>query len=172
MSRWRWGIIAYFSISWHVGLSEAEVDASLVSRLIPPPNMFTSNPSDVYPPSVLIPAEEAAAIDWKTLTNVKLEEKERIALLPYRGSRWLEQKLRLASELPPSTKEYQSCVDNLSQATALTVYNPLPSQASDLLYFLYETVPEDEGISWQPFVRAGKNESHATSHFGWIAGQV
>ncbi|KAJ9092291.1 hypothetical protein QFC20_007419 [Naganishia adeliensis] len=53
------------------------------------------------------PAQEAAAIDWKKLSNVKLEEKERISLLPFRGSRWLEQKLRLASELPASTKEYQ-----------------------------------------------------------------
>lgn len=86
--------------------------------------MATSNPSEVYPLSVLIPAEEAAAIDWKKLSNVKLEEKERISLLPFRGSRWLEQKLRLASELPASTKEYQLYVNDLSPARVLTVYNP------------------------------------------------
>jgi hypothetical protein len=134
--------------------------------------MLTSNPSEVYPPSVLIPSEEAAAIDWKKLTNVKIEEKERMALLPYRGSRWLEQKLRLASDLPPSTKEHQSYVNNLSPATVLTVCDPLKPQASGLLHFMYETVSEDEGISRQPFVCAGKNESHATSHFGWVVGQV
>lgn len=85
-------------------MSEAGADASSVSRLIPPPNLATSDPSEVYPLSILIPAEEAAAIDWKQLSNVKFDQKERIALLPFRGSRWLEQKLRLASELPSSTK--------------------------------------------------------------------
>lgn len=64
----------------------------------------------MYPLSALIPAEEAAAIDWKKLSNTKLDAKERVALFPFRGSRWLEQKMRLASELPEPIKKQQMCV--------------------------------------------------------------
>jgi DNA-directed RNA polymerase I subunit RPA49 len=83
--------------------------------------MNTINPSEVYPISTLIPAEEAAAIDWKKLSNTKLDEKERIALLPFRGSRWLEQRLRLISELPASSKEHQLYVSVI--AFDIPIYN-------------------------------------------------
>lgn len=84
--------------------ADAEADTPLVSRLIPAPNITTSDPSEVYPISLLIPPEEAAAIDIKGLANAKADDKERLAILPFRGSRWLEQRLRLALDLPSPVK--------------------------------------------------------------------
>jgi DNA-directed RNA polymerase I subunit RPA49 len=66
--------------------------------------MNTSDPSEVYPGSLLIPPEEAAVIDVKQLSSAKLDDKERLAMLPFRGSRWLEQRLRLALDLPSPAK--------------------------------------------------------------------
>ncbi|KAI5448876.1 DNA-directed RNA polymerase I subunit rpa49 [Naganishia albida] len=86
--------------------ANANVDTP-ASAILPPPNTNTTDPSEVYPLSALIPAEEAAAIDWKKLSNTKLDAKERVALFPFRGSRWLEQKMRLASELPEPIKKQQ-----------------------------------------------------------------
>ena len=83
---------------------DAEAESQLVSRLIPTPNLTTTDPSEVYPLSSLIPPEEAAAINVQELSNPKADSKERLASLPFRGSRWLEQRLRLALELPSPLK--------------------------------------------------------------------
>jgi hypothetical protein len=52
--------------------------------------MNTSDPSEVYPGSLLIPPEEAAVIDVKQLSSAKLDDKE--------------QRLRLALDLPSPAK--------------------------------------------------------------------
>lgn len=75
-----------------------------MSRLIPTPNLITTDPSEVYPLSSLIPPEEAASINVLELSNAKADDKARLASLPFRSSRWLEQRLRLALELPSPAK--------------------------------------------------------------------
>ncbi|KAJ9098535.1 hypothetical protein QFC19_006303 [Naganishia cerealis] len=75
-----------------------------ISPLIPLPNMSTSDPSKVYPLDVLIPLEEASAIDVKSLLDKTLSDRERMNMLPFRASRWIEQKMRMSLELPSEDK--------------------------------------------------------------------
>lgn len=59
--------------------------------------MHTSEPSEVYSRKSIIPDDEWALISTSDLLKA-VGDRERMALLPYRGSRWIEDKLRVAIE--------------------------------------------------------------------------
>jgi DNA-directed RNA polymerase I subunit RPA49 len=76
----------------------------MISQFIPPPNLDTTDVSEVYPISVIIPPEEFAAIDVKSFANAE-NDRERMNLLPFRSSRWIEGKMRVALKMPFGPKK-------------------------------------------------------------------
>lgn len=98
-----------------LGIEEASkampsVDADsevAIPRFIPPPNMETTDPSKVYPVvGTLIPVEEFNAITVDAIARAGTD-KERMELMPFRSSRWIEQKLRNAVTLSSHEKKKQ-----------------------------------------------------------------
>lgn len=76
---------------------------SLIPQNIPPPDMSTTDPNRVYPLEVLIPPEELSAIQVDALVKASTD-KERMDLLPFGSSRWIEAKLRHAVQLKDRTE--------------------------------------------------------------------
>lgn len=79
------------------------------SELIPTPNLETSQPDEVYPRESLIPSDEWSAISVSELLKAT-DDKERVALLPYRRSRWIEAKMRSIINGPPAVRKANLCV--------------------------------------------------------------
>lgn len=79
--------------------------------------MNTSDPGHVYSLDILIPQEEAAAIDVKPLLDKSVSDRDRMSMLPFSSSRWLEAKMRMALELP---SKYQ-------EKTLYVIFRPDPS---------------------------------------------
>ena len=80
-----------------------ELLANTVGRH-PPPNMDTTDPAEVYPLDKLIPTDEYNSIDPDPIIKAA-GDKERMGLLPFGSSRWIEQKLRLALNMPFAAKK-------------------------------------------------------------------
>lgn len=84
-------------------LEEAK-DAADQNRLIPPFNATTTDPSDVYPLHDIISESE-----WKALSVTAFDDanddKERIALLPFRYSKWLTSHLNNISQETGKSKK-------------------------------------------------------------------
>ncbi|RSH91177.1 DNA-directed RNA polymerase I subunit rpa49 [Saitozyma podzolica] len=74
------------------------------SELIPTPNLETSQPDEVYPRESLILSDEWSAISVSELLKAT-DDKERVALLPYRRSRWIEAKMRSIINGPPAVRK-------------------------------------------------------------------
>lgn len=70
-----------------------------IPQNIPPPNMSTTDPNKVYPLDVLIPPEETSAIHIVDAITKASTDKERMDLLPFGSSRWIEAKMRHAVSL-------------------------------------------------------------------------
>lgn len=70
----------------------------------PPPNLDTTDPEQVYALDKLIPTEEYASIDPDPIIKAG-DDRERMQLLPFSSSRWIEQRLRLALNLPFGPKK-------------------------------------------------------------------
>lgn len=79
------------------------------SELIPTPNLDTSQPDEVYPRESLIPSDEWSAISVSELLKAT-DDKERVAVLPYRRSRWIEAKMRSIINGPPAVRKANLCV--------------------------------------------------------------
>lgn len=77
--------------------------SALNSRLLPIPNLTTTDPAQVYPLDTLIPEEEFKAIETKAITKAG-SDRDRMALLPFGRSRWIESKMRLAIQMPFGAK--------------------------------------------------------------------
>lgn len=73
-------------------------------ELIPKPNLSTSNLALVYPRESLLSDGEWQSIDASSI-NKAGDDKARMGLLPYRRSRFVEEKLRLACESSMSSSE-------------------------------------------------------------------
>ncbi|EAU87662.1 Rpa49 subunit specific to nuclear RNA polymerase I [Coprinopsis cinerea okayama7 len=127
---------------------EAKV-ASDTNRLIPPFSTEATSPDDIYPLYSIIPEAEWKALSISALDSTK-NEKERLALLPYRYSEWLRQHLRNSgtAESPKTRKRnlkillYISAMLAFRQATSRKEINkdqiyeklaPLPSIVADSL---------------------------------------
>jgi DNA-directed RNA polymerase I subunit RPA49 len=84
-------------------LEEAK-DAADQNRLIPPFNATTMDPSDVYPLHDIVSEAE-----WKALSVTAFDDanddKERIALLPFRYSKWLTNHLSNISQEAGKSKK-------------------------------------------------------------------
>lgn len=78
--------------------------SNLNSRILPTPNLTTTDPALVYPIESLISDEEFRAIKIDTITKAG-SDRDRMALLPHKGSRWIETKLRLAIQMPFGAKK-------------------------------------------------------------------
>ncbi|KAJ9104597.1 hypothetical protein QFC21_002095 [Naganishia friedmannii] len=85
--------------------TDSQTGIASVSPLIPWPNMTAFDPSQVYSLDILIPQEEASAIDVKPLIVKNLSDRDRMNMLPFCGSRWIEAKMRMALELPLKEQE-------------------------------------------------------------------
>jgi DNA-directed RNA polymerase I subunit RPA49 len=59
--------------------------------------MSASDPSEVYSRKTIIPDDEWALISTSEILKAT-GDRERMALMPYRSSRWIEEKLRVAIE--------------------------------------------------------------------------
>lgn len=64
------------------------------SDLIPTPNLTTTEPSEVYPRDSLIPSAEFSSIDVSNIMRAR-DDKGRSGSLPWRRSRWIEDKMRV-----------------------------------------------------------------------------
>jgi DNA-directed RNA polymerase I subunit RPA49 len=91
-----------------IGESE-EVTDTVISDLIPQPNMETTEPALVYPREALIPDAEWSAIDASGLLKAK-DDRARAAMLPWRRSKFVEEKMRLAVGSAFSTAAKKSTV--------------------------------------------------------------
>jgi len=76
----------------------------LPSENIPVPDMTTDDPSQVYPRVSLIPQAEWSAIDISHILKAK-DDKGRSGALPWRRSRWIEDKLRVTVEGPKDARK-------------------------------------------------------------------
>lgn len=92
------------SASLNIPSAEALEVLANNARLIPPPNLTTTDPEEVYALNDLIPSEEYSAIDPTPIIKAA-DDRERMKLLPFGSSRWIEQKLRLALNMPFGTKK-------------------------------------------------------------------
>mgnify|MGYP001363711507 CR=1 FL=1 len=63
------------------------------NRLIPPFDLEATQPSDIYPLHGIIPEAEYKALSISAFESTS-NEKERLALLPYRHSKWIQHHLR------------------------------------------------------------------------------
>lgn len=59
--------------------------------------MSATDPSEVYTRKTIIPDDEWALISTSEILKAG-GDRERMALMPYRSSRWIEEKLRVAIE--------------------------------------------------------------------------
>jgi len=64
------------------------------SDLIPAPNLTTSEVSEIYSRDTLIPPAEYSSIDVSNILHAR-DDKGRSASLPWRRSRWIEDKMRM-----------------------------------------------------------------------------
>ncbi|KAL1411208.1 DNA-directed RNA polymerase I subunit rpa49 [Vanrija albida] len=88
-----------------IGGKEAKEEGPVPpSELIPVPNLETSNPAEVYSREAIIPQAEWSAINVTPITQAT-DDRGRSAALPYRRSRWIEDKLRVAVNAPSSTRK-------------------------------------------------------------------
>jgi hypothetical protein len=67
--------------------------------------MTTSEAGEVYSLDILVPQEELAAVDVKPLLDKNTSDRERMNMLPFSGSRWIEAKMRIALQLPLKEQE-------------------------------------------------------------------
>ena len=79
-----------------------EVANVVISDLIPRPNLTTTEPSLVYPREALLSDAEWSAIDASGLLKAR-DDKSRAMLLPYRRSRYVENKMRQVVETDMTT---------------------------------------------------------------------
>ncbi|BEJ15555.1 hypothetical protein CspHIS471_0501600 [Cutaneotrichosporon sp. HIS471] len=99
-----------------IAAKEAADETPAPPEVIPVPNLTTSVVADVYPRQAIVPDGEWSALNVTEIVKAK-DDKERVACLPYRRSRWIENKLRVAIEGPPSVRKqnlryvfYLSCL--------------------------------------------------------------
>ncbi|KLT40443.1 RNA polymerase I associated factor, A49-like protein [Cutaneotrichosporon oleaginosum] len=85
-------------------------------EVIPVPNLTTTKVSEVYPRESIVPDNEWSALNVAEILKAK-DDKERVACLPFRHSRWIENKLRVVVEGPPTVRKqnlrylfYLSCL--------------------------------------------------------------
>lgn len=87
-----------------ISAKEAASDTVAPPEVIPVPNLTTSNVAEVYPCEAIVPDHEWSALNVADIVRAK-DDKERSACLPYRRSRWIESKLRVAVEGPTSARK-------------------------------------------------------------------
>lgn len=89
-----------------IGGTEGKEDDGTVAPpdVIPTPNLVTKVPGEVYPRQAIVPNNEWSSIDVGPLVKAK-DDRERSTFLPYRQSRWIEDKLRVAVEGPASARK-------------------------------------------------------------------
>ncbi|KAL7422188.1 DNA-directed RNA polymerase I subunit rpa49 [Cryptotrichosporon argae] len=76
-----------------IGLREEDAGPVAPSALIPIPNLATDQPFEVYPRTSLISDAEWSSIDVQPLVSAA-DDKARAAVLPYRRSRFVEDRIR------------------------------------------------------------------------------
>jgi DNA-directed RNA polymerase I subunit RPA49 len=79
------------------------------SDLIPVPNLTTSDPNEVYSRDAIIPPNEWSALDVSGILKAR-DDRGRAALLPWRRSRWIEDKMRGIVEGPMSGSAKRSAL--------------------------------------------------------------
>jgi DNA-directed RNA polymerase I subunit RPA49 len=83
---------------------EAAKEASDKNRLIPPFSLTATDPAEVYPLHDIIPEAE-----WKALSvssfDAAQSDRERIAMLPYRKSTWVNDHLKAIAESTGKSKK-------------------------------------------------------------------
>lgn len=87
-----------------IAAKEAADDTVAPPEVIPVPNLTTSNVAEVYPRDAIVPDHEWSSLNVTELVNAA-DDKERSACLPYRRSRWISNKLRVAVEGPSSARK-------------------------------------------------------------------
>jgi DNA-directed RNA polymerase I subunit RPA49 len=87
-----------------IAAKEAADDTPAPPEVIPVPNLTTTNIAEVYPREAIVPDNEWSALNVTEIVKAK-DDKERVACLPYRRSRWIENKLRVAVEGPASVRK-------------------------------------------------------------------
>lgn len=87
-----------------IAAKEAADDTPAPPEVIPVPNLTTSNVDEVYPRAAIVPDHEWSALNVTDIVKAK-DDKERVACLPYRRSRWIENKLRVVVEGPASVRK-------------------------------------------------------------------
>lgn len=89
-----------------IGGTELKDDDEVVPPpdIVPTPNLVTKVPAEVYSRESIIPNNEWSSINVASIVKAK-DDKERAAFLPYRRSRWIEDKIRVAIEGPASARK-------------------------------------------------------------------
>ncbi|KAK4689942.1 DNA-directed RNA polymerase I subunit RPA49, partial [Tremellales sp. Uapishka_1] len=108
-----------------IGETIADGGPTLPSELIPVPNVNTAIQAEVYPLESLISPAEWASIDVSHILKAQ-DDRGRSGLLPYRRSRWLEDKLRVACQGPKEGRRQK--VKMLYYLSALHAFNNSSAQ--------------------------------------------
>lgn len=89
-----------------IGGTDGKEDDGVIAPpdVIPTPNLVTKIPAEVYSRQAIVPNTEWSSIDVAPLVKAK-DDRERSAFLPYRKSRWIEDKIRVAIDGPQSARK-------------------------------------------------------------------
>jgi DNA-directed RNA polymerase I subunit RPA49 len=87
-----------------IGGIEKDNGPTAPSEFIPKPNLETKVVSEVYARSAIIPDSEWSAVDVHRIAATA-DDRARSDLLPFKKSRWIETKMRVAVEGPSNTKK-------------------------------------------------------------------
>ncbi|KIK09570.1 hypothetical protein K443DRAFT_390225 [Laccaria amethystina LaAM-08-1] len=146
--------------------TEEAKDAADQNRLIPPFNATTMDPSDVYPLHDIVSEAE-----WKALSVTAFDDanddKERIALLPFRYSKWLTSHLsNISQEAGKSKKKRMKILLYISAMLGFRQALLRKDFDKDYLYEKFSGVPSivlDSLVSRFTEVSRGSTKHQATS---------
>lgn len=145
------------------------------SELIPVPDLETKDVTKAYPRESIIPDNQWASIDVRPL--ITAEDKERVKLLPYARSRWVEDKLRYAVHMQSSTAKkhnlkmlyYLACLlsfykfaGGLHKLNATELPAKFPGVPAQILNGMLTTFAEQDGKKFKVTEKTG------TKLFAWI----
>lgn len=145
------------------------------SELIPVPDLETKDVTKAYPRESIIPNDQWQSINVAPL--ITAEDKDRVRLLPYARSRWVEDKLRYAVHMQNSSLKkhnlkllyYLACLlafykfaGGLSKVNNTELPGKFPGVPAQVLDGMLTTFAERDGKRFKVTEKTG------TKLFAWI----
>ena len=119
------------SRSYSILLAARLMPVALPSELIPTPDTTISEPLLVYPRASIIPDAEFSSIDASSLLKAR-DDKSRAGLLPWRRSRFVEEKLRTAAQSSAPSAARKQTARLAYYLAALLAFNDLSPRLSKI----------------------------------------